>query len=121
MNTVLRLCNRFGALNAQYQRNKSLNAVRFESQNIVWDHEEANFQTQALAKGLSSLNFQKGDNFLLRVSSAQQAEAYITKLGTAAIGANVILSRGKTESEIGDEIKSNNIKGIVFEPTLPVG
>jgi len=102
MNTVLRLANRFGALNAQYQRNKSLNAVRFESQNIIWDHEEVNFQTQALAKGLTSLNFQKGDNFLLRVPPAQQSESYITRLGTAAIGANVILSQGRTEAEIGD-------------------
>lgn len=118
---MLRLFNRFGSLNAQFQRNKSRNAVRFESQNIIWDHEEANFQTQALAKGLSSLNFQKGDNFLLRIAPAQQAEAYITKLGTAAIGANVILSKGRTESEIDEEIKSNNIKGIVFEPTLSVG
>lgn len=38
MITMFRLTNRFGVLNAQYQKNKSRNAVRFESQNIIWDH-----------------------------------------------------------------------------------
>jgi len=35
----------------------------------------------------------KGDNFLLRLSPSQQSEAYIAKLGTAGIGANLILSQ----------------------------
>lgn len=59
MNTLLKCFNRFGTLNAQFLLNKSKNAVRFESQNIIWDFEEANFQSQAFAKGLASLSFQK--------------------------------------------------------------
>lgn len=59
MNTLLRSFSRFGTLNAQFLINKSRNAVRFEAQNITWDFEEVSFQTQAFAKGLASLSFQK--------------------------------------------------------------
>jgi hypothetical protein len=59
MNTLLRSFNRFGTLNAQFLLNKSKNAIRFESQNLTWDFEEANYQSQAFAKGLASLSFQK--------------------------------------------------------------
>jgi hypothetical protein len=57
MNTIFRNFNRFATLNAQYLVNKSRNAVRFETQNILWDYEEANYQSQAFAKGLASLSF----------------------------------------------------------------
>jgi hypothetical protein len=60
MKAVLRNLNKFGTLNAQYLLNKSRNAVRFESQNIIWDYEESNFQALAFSKGLTSLAFQKG-------------------------------------------------------------
>jgi len=106
MFSVLKNFNRFATLNAQYLANKSRNAVRFESQNISWDFEEANYQAIALSKGLTSLSFQKssiyihvGDSFLLRLPSAQQAEAYVAKLGTAGIGANLILSTATTVEE----------------------
>ena len=59
MITALKLYHRFGALNAQFQANKSRNAVRFEAQNIIWDYDEVNYQTQAFSKGLASLNIQK--------------------------------------------------------------
>lgn len=57
----------------------------------------------------------------MRVPSAQQAESYIVKLGAAGISANVILSHAKTPEEADNEIKENNIKGIIFEPTLNLG
>jgi hypothetical protein len=57
----------------------------------------------------------------VRLPSAQQAESYITKLGAAGINANVIVSQAKTVEEADQEIKSNNIKGIIFEPTLTLG
>jgi hypothetical protein len=60
------------------------------------------------------------DNFLLRVPSAQQAESYIVKLGAAGINANVIVSQARTIDEADKEIKDNNIKGIIFEPTLTI-
>lgn len=60
------------------------------------------------------------DNFLLRVPAAQQAESYIAKLGTAGINANLIVSQAHNEQEAEQEIISNNIKGIIFEPTLPL-
>jgi hypothetical protein len=59
MTMILRTLNRFSTLNAQFLLNKSRNAVRFESQNILWDFEETNYQSQAFSKGLASLNFQK--------------------------------------------------------------
>ena len=62
MQTALRVYQRFGAINAQYQLNKSRNAVRFEAQNIIWDYDEAHYQTQAFAKGLASLHFQPGNS-----------------------------------------------------------
>lgn len=52
---LVRNFNKFGSLNAQAVANKSKNAVRFESQNVLWDHEEVNYQSVALAKGLTSL------------------------------------------------------------------
>lgn len=58
---------------------------------------------------------------MLRVPSAQQSESYIVKLGAAGISANVILSQAKTVEEADKEIKDNNIKGIIFEPTLSLG
>lgn len=57
MLSLLRNAYRFGALDAQFQLNKSRNAVRFESQNLTWDYEESNYQTQAFAKGLASLRY----------------------------------------------------------------
>jgi hypothetical protein len=59
MNTLLRNINRFGSLNAQFLINRSRNAVRFETQNLLWDYEEANYQSVAFAKGLASLAFQQ--------------------------------------------------------------
>jgi hypothetical protein len=59
MYALSKLSSRFATLNAQYLLNKSRNAVRFESQNILWDYEEANFQALAFSKGLTSLAFQK--------------------------------------------------------------
>jgi hypothetical protein len=59
MNNIIRAFYRFGSLNTQFLRNKSKNAVRFESQNIIWDFEEVNYQSTAFSKGLLSLNFQK--------------------------------------------------------------
>lgn len=59
MNTVLKSLSRFGSLNAQYLINKSRNAVRFESQNTLWDFEEVNYQSVAFSKGLASLAFQR--------------------------------------------------------------
>jgi hypothetical protein len=59
MNTILRNFSRFATLNAQFLLNKSKNAIRFEAQNIIWDFEEANYQSQAFSKGLASLAFQK--------------------------------------------------------------
>lgn len=61
------------------------------------------------------------DNFLVRLPSGQQAESYIVKLGAAGISANVIVSQARTANEVDAEIKKNNIKGIIFEPTLNVG
>lgn len=42
----------------------------------------------------------------------------MVKVGASSISANVIISYGKTLAEVEKEIKDNNIKGIVFEPTL---
>lgn len=53
--------------------------------------------------------------------SGQQAEAYIVKLGTANIGANLILSQATSEADLDSEIRNNNIRGIIFEPTLTIG
>jgi hypothetical protein len=36
---ILKLTSRFSNLNAQFLLNKSRNAVRFESQNLLWDYE----------------------------------------------------------------------------------
>lgn len=60
MQRVLRLTHRFGSINAQYQINKSRNAVRFEAQNLLWDYNETNYHTTAFSKGLASLQFQAG-------------------------------------------------------------
>lgn len=57
MQTILRSRRYFASLNAQFLANRMRNAVRFESQNIAWDHEELNFQSTAFAKGLASLDF----------------------------------------------------------------
>ena len=57
----------------------------------------------------------------MRLPSAQQTEAYIAKLGTAGIGANLILSTANTTDEIAKEISNNNVKGIFFEPTINIG
>lgn len=64
MLTLAKLCRRFGSLNTQFQLNKARNAVRFETQNTIWDYEEANYHTQAFSKGLASLKFQKGNHSL---------------------------------------------------------
>lgn len=61
------------------------------------------------------------DNILVRLPHALQSEAYVVKVGAASISANVIISHGKTLDEVEKEIKDNNIKGIVFEPTLLLG
>ena len=68
MFTALRLTRQFGALNAQYQLNKSRNAVRFEAQNIIWDYEEVNYQVNAFSKGLASLNFSKSILFSIKMT-----------------------------------------------------
>ncbi len=36
---ILKTINKFSTLNAQFLLNKSRNAVRFESQNLLWDYE----------------------------------------------------------------------------------
>jgi hypothetical protein len=60
----MRLINRslykFANLNVQYAANKNKNAVRFESQNLNWDFEVVEYHCKAFAKGLKSLNFEKG-------------------------------------------------------------
>ena len=45
----------------------------------------------------------------------------MAKLGTAGIRANLIQSQAQTAEEADQEIKSNNVKAIIFEPTLPLG
>lgn len=70
MQTVLRLANRFASLSAQYNLNKSRNAVRFETQNLLWDFEESNYHTLAFSKGLLSLNFQKGTYSFIQVTTS---------------------------------------------------
>lgn len=70
MQTVLRLANRFASLSTQYNLNKSRNAVRFETQNLLWDFEESNYHTLAFSKGLLSLNFRKGTNSLIQVTTS---------------------------------------------------
>ena len=57
MQLLLRRTQAFSSLATQYLLNKSRNAVRFESQNIIWDFEELNYQSNALAKGLSTMSF----------------------------------------------------------------
>ena len=52
--------------------------------------------------------------------AAQQAESYVAKLGTASINANLIVSHAQNLQEAEEEIVKNNIKGIIFEPTLPL-
>ena len=80
MITALRLSHRFGALNAQYQANKSRNAVRFEAQNIIWDYEEVNYQTQAFAKGLASLNIQKSTIISIKTTTFCSESHMLNKL-----------------------------------------
>jgi len=58
---------------------------------------------------------------LLRLSPSQQSEAYVAKLGTAGLGVNLILSQAKSEGEVDSELKNNNIKAVIFEPTLSLG
>ncbi len=57
----------------------------------------------------------------MKLPAAQQSEAYVIKLGAAGISANIIISHGKTLQEVEKEIKDNNIKGIIFEPTVTLG
>lgn len=49
---------------------------------------------------------------------SQQAEAYVSKVGTSYIDANLLVSKAKTVQELGQELSQNNIKGLIFEPTL---
>ncbi len=71
--------NKFATLNSQFLLNKSRNAVRFESQNILWDYEESNYQSQAFAKGLASLSFKKSS---LSQSSRRQHPSKIIRKST---------------------------------------
>lgn len=72
------------------------------------------------SKKVASLNHQD-DNILLRLSASQQSEAYVAKLGSAALGVNLIVSQAKSESEVDTELNNKNIKAVIFEPTLRLG
>jgi hypothetical protein len=67
------------------------------------------------------MKFKSGDNFLLRLPPSQQAEAYITKLGTVGIGANLHLSTASNIVELDMELHEKNITCMVFEPTIQMG
>lgn len=64
---ILKTINKFSTLNAQFLLNKSRNAVRFESQNLLWDYEESNYQAQAFTKGLASLSFKKSKFYTIKM------------------------------------------------------
>ena len=80
MLSALRIMQRFGSLNAQYQLNKSKNAVRFEAQNIIWDYDEVNYQTNAFSKGLASLNFQKSNFLMIKMITSSLEYLLLSKL-----------------------------------------
>ena len=61
------------------------------------------------------------DNILMRVPASLQSESFVAKLGSAILNANLVMSQAKTNEELDQEISQNNIKGIIFEPTLPLG
>lgn len=67
---ILRTINKFSTLNAQFLINKSRNAVRFESQNLLWDYEESNYQTQAFTKGFASLSFKKSKFYKIKMTTS---------------------------------------------------
>lgn len=67
---ILKTINKFSTINAQFLLNKSRNAVRFESQNLLWDYEESNYQTQAFTKGLASLSFKKSTNKTIKMTTS---------------------------------------------------
>jgi hypothetical protein len=75
--------NRFATLNTQFLLNKSRNAVRFESQNLLWDYEESNYQSQVFAKGLASLSFKQSS--LSQSSRRQHPSQIILKLTIGSI------------------------------------
>ena len=60
-------------------------------------------------------------NFLLRLPPSQQAEAYVAKVATANINANLIISEARTLDDFDRELTQHNINGVIFEPTLPLG
>lgn len=62
MRIVTRTIQGFANLNTQFVANKNKNAVRFESQNLSWDYEVAEYHCKAFAKGLKSLRFGNGRN-----------------------------------------------------------
>ena len=64
MQAILRNKYFLAALNTQFRANRMKNAVRFESQNVSWDHEELNFQSVAFSKGLASLDFTHSTTYL---------------------------------------------------------
>ncbi len=47
---------------------------------------------------MTALNFKSSDNFLIRLPNSQQAESYITKIGTAGLGAKVFVSKANTSA-----------------------
>ena len=128
MRVVQKSIRSFGTLNAQYLANKNKNAVRFQAQNLSWDFEVLEYHSKAFAKGLRSLNFSDSkksfkvdDNFLIRTPSSQQAEAFVSKVGTANINANLFISKATSVQELDHELSSHKINGLIFEPTLPLG
>jgi hypothetical protein len=68
MQFALKSIKNFANLNAQLLANKSKNAVRFESQNIIWDFEELNYQANALAKGLLSIKHKKSKKHKMQMT-----------------------------------------------------
>ena len=43
------------------------------------------------------MKFKSNDNFLIRVPSSQQAESFITKIGTAGIGSKLFVSKATNQ------------------------
>jgi hypothetical protein len=54
-----------------------------------------------LTLGKVCAHFNIGDNLLILTPSSQQAEAYVSKVGTSYIDSNLILSKAKTADQLG--------------------
>ena len=46
------------------------------------------------------MKFKNNQNFLIKLPSQQQAEAYILKIGTYGLGANLFISKANTKQEL---------------------